>query len=169
MVVQKLDNVIYRRQGGHDSNSTQYQWGGDGTAIYGCSKAGQCFSTGENHYPVNNSSGNQLCYPVGVECGRYCHIWAIQECAAVRGMVFKQFTLGIGYINQRVWVQNRVSFSRKLINWLKSLVQTRGTGNCHSKILKNQIGFVLAGLCYCFQKFLENTYCRMKGARTVGK
>ena len=23
----------------------------------------------------------------------YCHIWAIQVCAAVKGMVFKQFTL----------------------------------------------------------------------------
>ena len=31
----------------------------------------------------------------------------------------------IGYINQRVQVQNGVSFSRKLINWLKILVQTR--------------------------------------------
>ena len=27
----------------------------------------------------------------------------------------------IGYINQRVWVQNRVSFFRKLISWLKIL------------------------------------------------
>ena len=26
----------------------------------------------------------------------YCHIWAIQVCAAVKGMVFKQFTLGQG-------------------------------------------------------------------------
>ena len=26
----------------------------------------------------------------------YCHIWAIQVCAAVKGMVFKQFTLGKG-------------------------------------------------------------------------
>ena len=24
----------------------------------------------------------------------YCHVWAIQVCAAVNGMVFKQFTLG---------------------------------------------------------------------------
>ena len=24
----------------------------------------------------------------------YCHIWAIKVCAAVKGMVFKQFTLG---------------------------------------------------------------------------
>ena len=27
-----------------------------------------------------------------------------------------------GYINPRVWVQNKVSFARKLINWLKTLV-----------------------------------------------
>ena len=26
--------------------------------------------------------------------GVYCHIWAIWVCAAVKGMVFKQFTLG---------------------------------------------------------------------------
>ena len=26
---------------------------------------------------------------------------------------------GKGYINPRVWVQNKVSFARKLINWLK--------------------------------------------------
>ena len=26
--------------------------------------------------------------------GGYCHIWAIWGCAAVKGMVFKQFTLG---------------------------------------------------------------------------
>ena len=25
--------------------------------------------------------------------GGYCHIWAIKVCAAVKGMVFKQFTL----------------------------------------------------------------------------
>ena len=25
---------------------------------------------------------------------RYCHIWAIWVCATVKGMVFKQFTLG---------------------------------------------------------------------------
>ena len=33
---------------------------------------------------------------VGVGVG-YCHIWAIWECATVKDMVFKQFTL-------RVWV-----------------------------------------------------------------
>ena len=26
--------------------------------------------------------------------GGHCHIWAIWVCAAVKGMVFKQFTLG---------------------------------------------------------------------------
>ena len=26
--------------------------------------------------------------------GEYCHIWDIQVCAAVKGMVFKQSTLG---------------------------------------------------------------------------
>ena len=37
----------------------------------------------------------------------------------MKGMVFKQFR--IGYINQGVWVSNRVSFFRKLISWLKIL------------------------------------------------
>ena len=35
------------------------------------------------------------------------------------GYGFQAVQSGIGYVNQRVWVQNRVSFSRKLINWLK--------------------------------------------------
>ena len=35
------------------------------------------------------------------------------------GYGFHAAYTGIRYINQRVWVQNRVSFSRKLINWLK--------------------------------------------------
>ena len=30
----------------------------------------------------------------GGEGGGYCHMWAIYVCAAVKGMVFKQFTLG---------------------------------------------------------------------------
>ena len=41
---------------------------------------------------------------------------------AVKGMVFKLFTLTVGYINQSVWVQNQngISFFRKLISWLKN-------------------------------------------------
>ena len=35
------------------------------------------------------------------------------------GYGFHAAYTGIRYINQRVWVQNRISFSRKLINWLK--------------------------------------------------
>ena len=38
------------------------------------------------------------------------------------GYGFQAVYSGIGYINQRVWVWNRVSFSRTLINWLKILV-----------------------------------------------
>ena len=38
------------------------------------------------------------------------------------GYGFQAVYSGIEYINQRVWVYNRVSFSRKLINWLKILV-----------------------------------------------
>ena len=49
------------------------------------------------------------------------------------GYGFQAVYSGVGYINQRGWVQNRISFSRRLINWLNILVQTRETGNCHSK------------------------------------
>ena len=38
-----------------------------------------------------------------------------------------------------VWVQKRVSFSRKLIDWLTILVQAKRTGNCRLKKQKNQI------------------------------
>ena len=37
------------------------------------------------------------------------------------GYGFQAVYSGIGYINQSVWVQNRVSFFRKLISWLKIL------------------------------------------------
>ena len=40
------------------------------------------------------------------------------------GYDFQAVYSGIGYINQSTYVQNRVSFSRKLINWLKILVYT---------------------------------------------
>ena len=41
-----------------------------------------------------HTSGNSLSQMPGGGGGGYCHIWAIQACAAVKGMVFKQFTLG---------------------------------------------------------------------------
>ena len=44
------------------------------------------------------------------------------------GHGFQAVYSGIGYINQKVWVQNRVSFSRKLIKRFPILVQTRETG-----------------------------------------
>ena len=37
------------------------------------------------------------------------------------GYGFQTVYSGIGYINQSVWIQNRVSFFRKLISWLKNL------------------------------------------------
>ena len=37
-----------------------------------------------------------LWFAQGIEPGGYCHIWAVLVCAAVKGMVFKQFTLGQG-------------------------------------------------------------------------
>ena len=45
-----------------------------------------------------------------------------------KGYGFQAVYAGIGYINQRVWLQSIVSFSKKLINWLKILVKTRETG-----------------------------------------
>ena len=38
------------------------------------------------------------------------------------GYGFQAVFSEIGYINDRVWVEKRVSFSRKLINWLEILV-----------------------------------------------
>ena len=32
--------------------------------------------------------------PIRSRGGGYCHVWAIYVCAAVKGMVFKQLTLG---------------------------------------------------------------------------
>ena len=55
------------------------------------------------------------------------------------GCGFQTVYCGIGYMNQVVWVQKRVSFSRKLIDWLTILVQAKRTGNCQLKIQKNQI------------------------------
>ena len=41
------------------------------------------------------------------------------------GYVFQAIYCGIRYINKRVWIQKRVSFSRKLINWLKPEIATQ--------------------------------------------
>ena len=77
---------------------------------------------------ANESSGGVLPYMgyIGM-----CHC---------EGYGFQAVYSGIGCINQRVWVL--VSFSRKLIHWLKILVYTRETGNYHSKSKygKKQIG-----------------------------
>ena len=48
------------------------------------------FSSFEFHYSKTRKKNRP---PGG---GEYCHIWAIKVCAAVKGMVFKQFTLGYG-------------------------------------------------------------------------
>ena len=57
------------------------------------------------------------------------------------GYGFQAFYSRIGYINQSVWVQNRVSFFRKLISWLKilsrlgkQLLQDRGIWGVYSSI-----------------------------------
>ena len=58
-----------------------------------------------------------------------------------KGYSFQAVFSGIRYTNQRVWVYNRVSFSRKLIIGLIILVQTGETGNCHSKNIKKSNSF----------------------------
>ena len=57
------------------------------------------------------------------------------------GYGFQAVYSRIGYINQRVWLQNRVSFFRKLISWLKilsrlgtQLLQDRGIWGVYSII-----------------------------------
>ena len=57
------------------------------------------------------------------------------------GYGFQAVYSRIGYINQSVWVYNRVSFFRKLISWLKilsrlgkQLLQDRGIWGVYSGI-----------------------------------
>ena len=69
------------------------------------------------------------------EAQKYCHIWAIQVCR-YEGYGFQAVYSRVGYINQRVWIQNRVSFSWKLTNWLKILVKTKETGIATQKYIK---------------------------------
>ena len=59
---------------------------------------------------------------------------SIQVCAAVKGMVFKQFTPGQGICIREF--ESRIGFHFELINWLEILVQNKGTGNCQSKYKK---------------------------------
>ena len=47
----------------------------------------------------------------------YCRIWAIQVMCRCEGYGFQAVYSRIVYINQNVWVQNRVSFFRKLIRY----------------------------------------------------
>ena len=58
-----------------------------------------------------------------------------------KGYGFQAVYSRMGYINQSVWVQNRVSFFRKLISWLKilsrlgkQLLQDKGIWGVYSSI-----------------------------------
>ena len=42
--------------------------------------------------------------------GGYCPIWAIQVCAAVKGMVFKQFILDKVYKSERLGLEYAIIF-----------------------------------------------------------
>ena len=57
-----------------------------------------------------------------------------------QGYGFQAVYSRIGFINQSVWVKNRVSFFSKLISWLKIL----------SRLGTVVLGFVLAGNLTCF-------------------
>ena len=88
--------------------------------------------------------------------GGYCHLWPIIGICHSEGYGFQAVYSGIGYVNQRVWVQNRILFCTKPINCLKIIVYTTEIGNRHSKIYKNQIGkfkYIQHRLKYRVQKF----------------
>ena len=51
-----------------------------------------CFS--KQIFYRKQSLGGTDTIPNSFSWDGYCHIWAIWVCAAVKGMVFKQFTLG---------------------------------------------------------------------------
>ena len=70
--------------------------------------------------------------------GRCCHLWPIIGICHCEGYGFQAVYSGIGYMNQRVWVQNRVLFCTKLINWLKIIFYTRETGIATQKYKKNK-------------------------------
>ena len=55
---------------------------------------------------------------------------------------FQAVYSGIGYKIKEFGSRIGYHFPGKMINWLKILVYTRVTGNCHSKVYlkKNQIG-----------------------------
>ena len=62
------------------------------------------------------------------------------------GYGFQAVYSRIGYINQNIWVQNKVSFFRKLINWLKilsrlgkQLLQDRGIWGVYSSIVQQNL------------------------------
>ena len=70
-----------------------------------------------------------------------CPIWAIQVWAAVKGMVFKPFSLGWDISDQRVWVQNRVSFSQETDQLFKDFSLDQGNRRLPLKNIKNSSRF----------------------------
>ena len=76
------------------------------------------------------------------------------------GYVFQAVHSKIGYINQSGWVQNRVSFYRKLISWLKILSRLEGNRELPLKHIKKSnrqveiyaTQLILAKLCSSFWK-----------------
>ena len=83
------------------------------------------------------------------------------------GYGFQAVYSGMGYINQRFWVQNRVSFSQETDRLFKDFSLDQGNRKLPLKNIKIQVGFVFwldcaSDLC---QQFLENSYSRIEGRR----
>ena len=72
------------------------------------------------------------------------------------GYGFQAVYSGIGYINQRGWVENRVSFSKKLINWLKILARLGKPGI--DSLSLSALAFTRQRIVD-FQKEKENNFC----------
>ena len=58
--------------------------------------------------------------------GGYYHIWAIQVCAAVKGMVFKHFTLEQGYKSEHFGLEKGIIF-QETDQLVEDFIQTRET------------------------------------------
>ena len=82
------------------------------------------------------------------------------------GYGFQAVYSGIGYINQKVWVQDRVSFSRKLINWLPKSLGQGGFGEFSlvwgRKIQLNQ-------LCYRLRVSGSQRHIPLKASSSVAR
>ena len=115
-----------------------FTWGGYVGLIPAATETLQLGEAGNQAYKVCHRQWNSDYYVYcSMSQGRgevLPHLGYIGMCRS-KGYRFQAVYSGIRYVNQRVQVQKRVSFSRN--NWLKILVQTRETQNDD---IKNEIG-----------------------------